>query len=411
VAGERPIITAVPVPNATGAVAGADVRRRRFEPSERVPFNRPHATGREFDYIREAIEGAHLSGNGPFARRCAAWLEGWSGCAKALLTPSCTAALELAAALIELEPGDEVLMPSFTFVSTANAVALRGAEPVFVDVREDTLNLDETALAAAITPRTRAIMPVHYAGVGCEMDGIGRVASEHGRRVIEDAAQGVLATQDGRALGGIGDVGCLSFHETKNIICGEGGALLINDPELVERAEILQEKGTDRSRFLRGQVDKYTWVDVGSSFLLGEVSAAFLWAQMEQAEAITARRLEIWNEYNDAFAALEQAGLLRRPVVTPDSVHNAHLYYLLLPTNAQRDAFIKQLAARQVQAVFHYVPLHSSPAGRQLGRAHGSLAVTDDVAGRLVRLPLWIDMRPEDVANVVRAVTEAAQEV
>ena len=301
-------------------------------------------------------------------------------------------------------------MPSFTFVSTANAVALRGATPVFVDVREDTLNLDESLLEAAVTERTKAIMPVHYAGVGCDMDAIGAVADAHGLRVIEDAAQGTLASYDGRALGGIGDIGCLSFHETKNVICGEGGALLVNRPELIERAEILREKGTNRSRFLRGQVDKYTWVDIGSSFLLGEVSAAFLWAQMEQADAITARRMHVWQAYHEAFVALEDEGLVRRPVIAEGCEHNAHLYYLLLPDQSRRDAVIAGLAQRRVQAVFHYVPLHSSPAGQQLGRAHGRLDVTDDIAGRLLRLPLWVEMPPQDIEAVIEAVTDTVRE-
>jgi dTDP-4-amino-4,6-dideoxygalactose transaminase len=399
----------VSVPKAGLTVPEASGASGRFR-SDRVPFNRPFATGHEFEYIREAIQGAHLSGNGPFTRRCAEWLEQRTSSSRALLTPSCTAALELACALIDLGPGDEVLMPSFTFVSTANAAALRGATPVFVDIREDTLNLDESLLAAAVTDRTKAIMPVHYAGLGCDMDTINAVAHEHGLRVIEDAAQGMLASYEGRALGGIGDIGCISFHETKNVICGEGGALLVNRPELIERAEILQEKGTNRSRFLRGQVDKYTWVDVGSSFLLGEVSAAFLWAQMEEADAITARRMHVWEQYLEAFAPLEAEQLVRRPVIAPNCEHNAHLYYLLLPDQTRRDAAIAGLAQRRVQAVFHYVPLHSSPAGQQLGRAHGRLDVTDDIAGRLLRLPLWVEMRPDDVAAVIDAVTDVARE-
>lgn len=376
-----------------------------------VQFNRPYATGGEFACIREAIDGAHLSGNGPFTRRCAAWLESTTGSRRALLTPSCTSALEMAAILAGLGPGDEVVMPSFTFVSTANAVVLRGAVPVFVDVRPDTLNLDERLLAGAITSRTRAIVPVHYAGVGCEMDAISRIADEHGLTVIEDAAQGVTASYDGTALGGIGRLGCLSFHETKNISCGEGGALLVNDPDLVERAEILQEKGTDRSRFLRGEVDKYTWVDIGSSYLLGEVGAAFLWAQVQEADSITERRLAIWHRYHEAFAELEHEGVLRRPTIPARTSHNAHMYYLLLPVRARRDAFIAGLAARGVQSFFHYVPLHSSQAGRRFARAHGDLAVTVDVSDRLVRLPLWVQMTAEHEEAVVRAVTDVVLQV
>ncbi|MGI8729154.1 MAG: dTDP-4-amino-4,6-dideoxygalactose transaminase [Solirubrobacteraceae bacterium] len=371
-----------------------------------VPFNRPYATGQEFECIREAIEVAHLSGNGPFTRRCTEWLESVAGSPRALLTPSCTSALEMAAILADLGPGDEVLMPSFTFVSSANAVVLRGAVPVFVDVRPDTLNLDERLLAGAMTARTRAIMPVHYAGFGCEMRAICALADEHGLTVIEDAAHGVMASYDGVALGGIGQLGCVSFHETKNLICGEGGALFVNDPHLVERAEILQEKGTDRTQFLRGSVDKYTWVDIGSSYLLGEVGAAFLWAQVQQARSITERRLAIWDRYHAAFEALEHDGVVRRPTMPAHAEHNAHMYYLLLPDRARRDAFIAGLAERGVQSVFHYVPLHSSQAGRRFGRAHGDLAVTDDISDRLVRLPLWVQMTPADLEVVVRAVSE-----
>jgi len=376
-------------------------------PGARLPFNRPHATGRELAYIAEAIANGHLSGNGPFTERCAAWLEQRTGAARALLTASCTAALELAVILAGVGPGDEVLMPSFTFVSTASAVALRGATPVFVELRPDTLNLDETCLRSALTSRTKAILPVHYAGVGCEMDAIGAFAAEHGLAVVEDAAQGVMASYRGRALGGIGQLGCVSFHETKNVICGEGGALLVNDPALVERAEILQEKGTNRSQFFRGQVDKYTWVDLGSSFLTSEVNAAFLWAQFEHAEQITRRRLAIWQRYHDAFAELEALGLVRRPVV-PDGVeHNAHLFYLLAPDRRRRDGIIAGLRERGVQAVFHYVPLHASPAGWEHGRAHGSLALTTEVSERLVRLPLWPDMTPADVDRVIAGVHAA----
>jgi dTDP-4-amino-4,6-dideoxygalactose transaminase len=399
-----------PVRSPGARIADGGIEDGRRQSGLRVPFNRPHATGREFDYIREAIEGAHLSGNGPFTRRCAKWLEDRTGATRALLTPSCTAALELAAILVDLGPGDEVLMPSFTFVSTANAVTLRGACPVFVDIREDTLNLDETKLADAVTSRTRAIMPVHYGGVGCDMTAISAVAREHGLFVIEDAAQGIMAEREGRPLGGIGDLGCLSFHETKNLICGEGGALLVNRPELAERAEILQEKGTNRGRFLRGEVDKYTWVDVGSSFLLGEVGAAFLWAQMQEAHTITERRMRIWQRYHDAFASLEDEGLLRRPVITPGCRFNAHLYYLLLPNEARRDSVIEGLAERNIQAVFHYVPLHSSPAGRRHGRPHGDLSTTDDISGRLVRLPLWVDMEPAHVEAVVESVNHVVRE-
>ena len=358
----------------------------------RIPFNQPFLTGRELEYIAEAHANHHLSGDGPFTRRCNAWLERTVGCPKALLTHSCTAALEMAAILTDIGLGDEVIMPSFTFVSTANAFVLRGAVPVFVDVREDTLNIDESKIEAAITPKTRAIVVVHYAGVACEMDEIQAIASRHGLLVIEDAAQAVLASYKGRPLGGLGALGALSFHETKNILCGEGGALLVNDPALAERAEVIREKGTNRSRFSRGEVDKYTWVDIGSSFLPGEVVAAFLWAQMEMAEAITRRRKQIWARYQEAFAGLEASGRARRPVVPASTVSNAHNYCLLLPDLETRDRLIRGLREDGIHAVFHYVPLHDSPAGRKFGRASGSMEITRSVAERLVRLPLWLGL-------------------
>ncbi|MEA2519782.1 MAG: dTDP-4-amino-4,6-dideoxygalactose transaminase [Chloroflexota bacterium] len=360
-----------------------------------IPFNKPYMTGRELEYIAEAHGNGHLAGNGQFSKRCCGWLEERIGSRKALLTHSCTAALEMAAILSGVGAGDEVIMPSFTFVSTANAFTLRGATPVFVDVRADTLNLDESKIEAAITPRTKAIVPVHYAGVGCDMDAIMEIAARHDLLVIEDAAQGIIAEYKGRPLGGIGHLAALSFHETKNIISGEGGALLINDPRFVERAEIVWEKGTNRSQFFRGQVDKYTWVDLGSSYLPGEIVAAFLWAQMEDADAITERRLAIWARYHEAFADLESAGRVRRPIVPPDRVHNGHMYYLLLPDLAARTAFIERLKGKDIQPVFHYVPLHSSPFGRSAGRAVGDLTTTDDASDRLVRLPFWIGLEAE----------------
>jgi dTDP-4-amino-4,6-dideoxygalactose transaminase len=372
-----------------------------------IPFNKPHATGREFGYIQQAIDGGHLSGNGPFDRRCGEWLEHRIGCRRAFLTASGTSALEMAMLLADLGPGDEVLLPSFTFVTAASAVALRGATPVFVDIRPDTLNLDERAAADAVTERTRAIVPVHYAGVGCAMDELGALAARHGLQVIEDAAHGIMSSYRGRPLGSFGRLGCLSFHETKNVTCGEGGALLVNDDALVERAEIVQEKGTDRSRFFRGQVDRYTWVELGSSFLASEVSAAFLWAQLEEAERITADRMRIWDAYHERLAPLEDAGLLRRPVVPEGARHNAHMYHVLLPDRERRDALISDLATRGVHAVFHYVPLHDSPAGRRYGRAAGPLPVTDDASGRLVRLPLWADMGEREVEHVSGALEAA----
>jgi dTDP-4-amino-4,6-dideoxygalactose transaminase len=368
-----------------------------------IPFNKPYMTGKELFYITQAHANGHLSGDGPFTKKCHAWLEERTGAARAMLTHSCTAALEMAFILAGIGPGDEVILPSFTFVSTANALVLRGGIPVFVDIRSDTLNLDETQIKAAITPRTKAICPVHYAGVACQMDAIRALAERYGLLVIEDAAQGILADYHGQPLGTLGHLGCLSFHETKNITSGEGGALLVNDERLVKRAEIIREKGTNRSSFFRGEVDKYTWVDIGSSFLPSELIAAFLWAQMEEADSITARRLAIWQTYHDAFAAIEAEGRVRRPVVPDDLRHNAHMYYLLLPDLAARTAFIAALKAAGIHAVFHYVPLHSAPAGQRYGRAQGDLPVTGDISDRLVRLPLWLGVEAfqEDIIEVV----------
>ncbi|MDQ6971869.1 MAG: dTDP-4-amino-4,6-dideoxygalactose transaminase [Mariprofundaceae bacterium] len=357
---------------------------------EMIPFNKPFMTGDEVGYMLEAHANGHLSGNGPFTHRCHAWLEEHTGCKKALLTHSCTAALEMAAMLIDLKHGDEVIMPSYTFVSTANAFVLRGAVPVFVDIREDTLNMDETLIEDAITERTRAICVVHYAGVACEMDSIMEIADRHGLFVIEDAAQGVMAEYKGRPLGSIGHLAAYSFHETKNIISGEGGALLINDACFVERGEVLWEKGTDRSRFFRGEVDKYRWVDIGSSFLPSELIAAFLWAQLQHADTITSRRLELWQRYHRAFAVIEAGGTLRLPRIPDDCGHNAHMYYLLFPDEQGRSAFISAMKDAGVHTVFHYIPLHLSPAGKRFGRISGSLSVTCSLANRLVRLPLWV---------------------
>ena len=357
-----------------------------------IPFNKPYMTGKELWYISQAHHNGQLSGDGPFTRKCHEWLERETGCRKALLTHSCTAALEMAAILADLKPGDEVIMPSYTFVSTANAFALRGAVPVFVDIREDTLNIDEAKIEAAITPRTKAIVPVHYAGVGCDMDAIMSLAESRKLLVIEDAAQGVMSTYREKSLGTIGHMGTFSFHETKNITSGEGGALLINDERLVERAEIIREKGTNRSRFFRGQVDKYTWVDVGSSYLPGELIAAFLYAQLEEAERITQERLTSWERYHDLLEPLEAGGMLRRPVVPLECRHNAHMYYLLLSPGIDRQRIIGEFKRNDIGAVFHYVPLHSSPGGLQYGMAHGKLTVTDSLSERLIRLPLWIGL-------------------
>ncbi|HVM32915.1 MAG TPA: dTDP-4-amino-4,6-dideoxygalactose transaminase [bacterium] len=368
---------------------------------EAIPFNKPHLTGRELDFIRQAHENGQLAGDGPFTAKCHGWLEENLKSPKALLTHSCTAALEMAALLADLKPGDEVILPSYTFVSTANAFALRGAVPVFVDVRPDTLNLDEAKIEEALTPRTRALVPVHYAGVACEMDPILELARRRGLLVVEDAAQGICAQYRGRPLGSLGHLGALSFHETKNIISGEGGALLVNDPAFADRSEIIREKGTNRKKFFRGQVDKYTWVDLGSSYLPGEIVAAFLWAQMQEARRITAKRLQIWDYYHRAFAHAEKKGLARRPIVPDHCQHNAHLYYLLLPDLQRRTALIAHLKARGIQAVFHYVPLDSSEFGRRCGRAGGSLENTRDLSSRLVRLPLWVDMEIEKEASAV----------
>lgn len=371
-----------------------------------IPFNRVFVTGAEFGYMREAIDNAHLAGNGPFSERCRQWLEQEIGSRRVLLTHSCTGALEMAFTLAEIGPGDEVVMPSFTFVSTATAVVARGGTPVFVDVRPDTLCIDAKLVEQALSPRTKAVVPVHYAGVACDMDQLMELAETHGFLVIEDAAHGIRASIGDRPLGGIGDLGTLSFHETKNVSCGEGGALLVNDQRLLDRAEVVHEKGTDRSRFYRGQVDKYTWVDVGSSYALSELAAAYLWAQLQHEREITAMRLDIWNRYHEAFAALELEGGLRRPVVPAHCEHNAHMYYLLLDDLETRTAFIQELGARGVNAVFHYIPLHTSAAGRRYAETHGELPVTTDVADRLVRLPLWADMTESQVDRVIEAVTD-----
>jgi dTDP-4-amino-4,6-dideoxygalactose transaminase len=376
-----------------------------------VPFNRAYMTGSEIEYVRDAFEETRLSGNGPYCRRCAGWLEASTGARTVLMTHSCTGALELAMLLTGLVAGDEVIMPSFTFVSTANAVVLRGAVPVFVDIRPDTLNLDERLIEHAVTERTKAVVPVHYAGVACAMDEISAVAARHGLHVVEDAAQAIGADLDGRPLGSFGDAAALSFHETKNVMCGEGGALLVNRDDWAQRAEIIYEKGTDRSRFFRGQVDKYTWRDVGSSFPLSDVNAAILWAQLEHADEITTRRMRIWRRYHEAFEELERAGAARRPYVPSGAHHTAHMYYLLFDDGSSRDAALAAMRAAGVDAVFHYTPLHSADAGRRFGRTNGTLEVTERVAGGLVRLPLWAGMSDAEVDFVVANVTSAVAAV
>jgi dTDP-4-amino-4,6-dideoxygalactose transaminase len=369
--------------------------------ADKIPFNRAYASGKELAYVAEAQRNLHLSGDGPFTKRCQQWIKEHTGCSKALLTHSCTSALDLAAILLDLQPGDEVILPSYTFVSTANAFVLRGAVPVFVDIREDTLNLDEKLIEDAITPRTRAIVPVHYAGVSCEMDSIVAIARRHNLKVVEDAAQGVMASYKGRALGAIGDLGTFSFHETKNITCGEGGSLLVNDPGLVQRAEIIREKGTDRGRFFRGEVDKYTWQDVGSSFLPGEITAAYLHGQLEEARRITNGRLEAWQRYHELLAPFEQQGLFRRPFIPLDCQHNGHIYYILLAPEIDRQQVLDELKRSGIGAVFHYVPLHSSPAGMRFGRAHGELSLTTSLSQRLIRLPMWFGLSEAQQQRVV----------
>lgn len=372
----------------------------------RIVFNQPTLRSKEFDYITQAIERKQLSGGGEFTRRCEEYLQAKYAAPRALLTHSCTAALEMAAILADVGPGDEVIMPSFTFVSTANAFVLRGAVPVFVDIRADTLNIDETKIRDAITPRTKAICVVHYAGVACQMDVINVIAHECGLSVIEDAAQAHYAFWRDKPLGSIGKLATLSFHETKNVISGEGGALIVNDPVLVERAEVLWQKGTNRLRFNRGEVEKYTWVDVGSSFLPSELVAAFLWAQLEDGEAITEHRRKLWHRYQKRLAAIEELGLLRCPHPPAEHRHNGHIFFVLIPNADMRADFLRRVNARGVNAVSHYVPLHDAPAGRIYARVSGKLPLTEDLAARLVRLPLHPGMDEADVDYVAEVVVE-----
>lgn len=371
---------------------------------ESIPFNLPFIVGKELEYIAEAVGNGQLAGNGRFTRACQDLLQARYGGSRVLLTPSCTAALEMAAMLCDVGPGDEVILPSYTFVSTANAFALRGATLRFVDIRPDTLNLDPALVDAALTERTKVICPVHYAGVGCEMDALLELAGRVGARVVEDAAQGLGATYRDRCLGTIGNLGAYSFHETKNFIAGEGGALVLRDPALVERAEMLWEKGTNRAQFLLGAVDKYTWVDVGSSYTPSELVAAFLFAQLEHADEITSRRQAAWQRYWTGLHPLQEAGRLRLPVVPPDRTHNAHMFYLLLPSAGERDALLRYLAERNINAVFHYVPLHSSPMGRRLDPTPVSLPVTEDVSARLLRLPLFFDITPAQQDYIMQSI-------
>ena len=370
-----------------------------------LPFNIPPYVPQCSDYVTQVIQNRKICGDGPFTARCNEALEALTGAPKALLTTSGTSALEMAAILLDIQPGDEVIMPSFTFVSTANAFALRGAKIVFVDVQPDTMNLDPLCVRAAITPHTRAIVPVHYAGVCCDMDALGDIAREHGLAMVEDAAQAVGSFYKDRPAGSMSDVGCFSFHETKNYSMGEGGAVILNDPHMVERAEIIREKGTDRSRFYRGQVDKYTWVDIGSSFLPSELNAAYLLAQLEQRASITAARMARWEQYDAGLAPLEQRGLIERMKVPADCVHNAHMYYIKLRSLEERSRLIAYLAEHDICAVFHYVPLHSATAGLKYGRFVGEDRYTTVLSERLLRLPRFYELTEADCARVIETIS------
>jgi dTDP-4-amino-4,6-dideoxygalactose transaminase len=371
-----------------------------------IPFNKPFIAGKEMYYIARAVALGNIGGDGYFTQQCCRLLEERFGVPKVMMVPSCTAALEMAAMLCGLGPGDEVIMPSFTFVSTANAVVRLGARPVFVDIRPDTLNIDDSLIEEAITPRTRAIFPVHYAGVGCEMDRILTIARKYGLRVVEDAAQAVNSWYEARALGSLGELGTYSFHETKNYICGEGGALCINDPTLVERAEIIRDKGTNRRQFFRGRVDKYTWVDVGSSYVPSELCCAFLYAQLEMMDAITERRRAIYSFYHEHLQPLEDAGLLRLPCAPPECQGNCHLFYILLPNLATRQAVLEQLNSQGINAVFHYVPLHTSPMGARCCYGRGKLPVTEAASERLLRLPVYHDITTAEQTRVVETLAD-----
>ena len=375
--------------------------------NEKIPFNKPFIVGKELYYIAQAVQNGHLSGDGPFTKKCNAWLEEHFHARKVLLTHSCTAALEMAAILCDIQPGDEFIVPSYTFVSTVNAFVLRGGVPKFVDIRPDTMNMDEKQIESAITSKTKVIVPVHYAGVGCEMDMIMNIARRHNLLVVEDAAQGVCATYNNKYLGTIGHLGCYSFHETKNFICGEGGALAINDERFFERAEIIREKGTNRSQFFRGMVDKYTWVDIGSSYLPSEMIAAFLYAQLEESGKITEKRLSIWDAYHAGLTGLEEMGKLRRPIIPSDCGHNAHMYYILLKNLDERTRLIKFLKERDIHPVFHYVPLHNSPKGIELSNGKApSLPLTEEYADRLLRLPCYYELTLEQVRGICKVIEE-----
>ncbi|MEQ1975477.1 dTDP-4-amino-4,6-dideoxygalactose transaminase [Xenorhabdus sp. SGI240] len=372
-----------------------------------IPFNKPPIVGTELEYMQQAMASGKLCGDGEFTKRCEEWMEQRFNCPKVLLTPSCTASLEMAAMLLDIQPGDEVIMPSYTFVSTSNAFVLRGATIVFVDIRPDTMNIDENKIAAAITEKTRAIVPVHYAGVACEMDTIMALAKKYNLYVVEDAAQGVMSTYKGRALGTIGHIGCFSFHETKNYSAGgEGGAILINESSMIARAEIIREKGTNRSQFFRGQVDKYTWRDIGSSYLLSDLQAAYLWAQLELAEKINQRRLTLWENYYQALKPLADAGHLALPIVPEGLEHNAHMFYIKLKEIGARSAFNSYMKENGILSVFHYVALHTSPAGEKCGRFHGEDRFTTRESDRLVRLPMFYNISDTEQQIVIDRIKE-----
>lgn len=372
-----------------------------------TPFNRPYLVGGELENIADAVRQGHLSGDGAYTKRVHSWLAERLG-SPGLLTHSCTSALEMCALLLDVKPGDEVIMPSYTFVSTANAFVLRGAVPVFVDVRPDTINLDETLVEAALTQKTRGIVAVHYAGVACEMGALMEIATRRNLWLAEDAAQALGSTYHGKPLGTFGALGAISFHETKNVISGEGGALIVNDSKLYERAEIIREKGTNRSNFLRGSVDKYSWIDIGSSYLPSEIVGAFLWAQLQHADELLRRRLALWDAYHERVAPLEAAGYLRRPIVPAGCEHNAHMYYVLLPDAVRRNAVLSAMSEAGIGAISHYVPLHSAPAGQRFARTHGTLRNTDEAAARLVRLPMYYELQESAIDRIVGTLEQHA---
>jgi len=373
----------------------------------KIPFNLPPRTGNETQYVLKAMDSNQISGDGPFTKKCHQWFDQHLNCPKSLLTTSCTHALEMAALLIDIQPGDEVIMPSYTFVSTANAFALRGAKIVFVDIRQDTMNIDESKIEAAITEKTKAIVPVHYAGISCEMDTIMEIAERHSIFVIEDAAQGMTSTYKGKPLGTIGHIGTYSFHETKNYTsAGEGGLLILNDQTFIDRAEIIREKGTNRSLFFRGMVDKYSWVDIGSSYLMNDVSAAYLWGQLEQVDTILQYRLKCWNFYHESLCKLKSQGHIKRPSIPEDCIHNGHMYYIKVNDLKTRTDLIKKFREAGILAVFHYIPLHSSLAGKRLGIMHGSDDFTTSESEKLIRLPLYFGLTSEEQIKVINVISD-----